>query len=257
MIELLENPPLFSTQIEAGKVAADNGYRIAQGTDGAWLRFSSTTAPYEIAIAYGRAGDWLLQVKHPGVSRELAASALHTAGNGIFLLPTLHDLHQVLDRVYRLSLSLPNAPLQQFQAIAAKLPRSTEVERLVVQRVGQDIFRTALLDYWGHRCPLTGITEPALLRASHIVPWAQCESDAMRLDVYNGLLLSSLWDAAFDAGLVSFSVGGVPLVSPSLSPQARATLALDQATQLRGLTPHHSPFLLRHAASAGLAPVDG
>jgi hypothetical protein len=27
------------------------------------------------------------------------------------------------------------------------------------------------MDYWGACCPLTGITEPGLLRASHIVPW--------------------------------------------------------------------------------------
>jgi hypothetical protein len=38
------------------------------------------------------------------------------------------------------------------------------------------------MDYWGGRCPLTGITEPALIRASHIVPWADC-TDEQRLDV--------------------------------------------------------------------------
>ena len=41
-------------------------------------------------------------------------------------------------------------------------------------------------DYWGGRCPLTGITDVALLRASHIVAWAECD-DAHRLDVHNGL----------------------------------------------------------------------
>jgi HNH endonuclease len=44
------------------------------------------------------------------------------------------------------------------------------------------------MDYWGARCPITGITDPALLRASHIVPWAEC-GDAQRLDVHNGLLV--------------------------------------------------------------------
>jgi len=37
----------------------------------------------------------------------------------------------------------------------------------------------ALMDYWAGRRPLTGITEPALLRASHIVPWSDC----FKLDV--------------------------------------------------------------------------
>jgi putative restriction endonuclease len=83
--------------------------------------------------------------------------------------------------------------------------------------VGQDIFPRALIAYWNETCPLTGITDPALLRASHIVPWAECESDALRLDVYNGLLLSSLWDAAFDCGLISFDLAGTPIVSSKLS----------------------------------------
>jgi predicted restriction endonuclease len=51
---------------------------------------------------------------------------------------------------------------------------------------------------------MTGITETALLRASHIVPWAEC-TDEKRLDVHNGVLLSALWDAAFDRGLISFT----------------------------------------------------
>ena len=46
--------------------------------------------------------------------------------------------------------------------------------------------RRALLSYWEGRCPLTGVTEPALLRASHIVPWAECANDAERLDVQDG-----------------------------------------------------------------------
>jgi hypothetical protein len=50
---------------------------------------------------------------------------------------------------------------------------------------------------------VTGIAQPALLRASHIKPWAHCGNNAERLDVHNGFLLTADWDAAFDAGLVS------------------------------------------------------
>jgi hypothetical protein len=35
--------------------------------------------------------------------------------------------------------------------------------------------------------------------------------------VHNGLLLSALWDAAFDTGLVSFADDGTVLASPDLS----------------------------------------
>lgn len=66
--------------------------------------------------------------------------------------------------------------------------------------------------------------DEALLRASHIIPWKDCPDDAERLNVHNGLLLSALWDAAFDKGLVTFDDGGSPLFSPALSQRARNKL---------------------------------
>ncbi len=72
-----------------------------------------------------------------------------------------------MPRIYQLGVSLPDGPLEEFRASVANLPQSTEAERLVIQRVGQDIFRDRLITYWRGRCPLTGITDPALLRASH------------------------------------------------------------------------------------------
>ncbi|MDP9049934.1 MAG: HNH endonuclease, partial [Acidobacteriota bacterium] len=134
----------------------------------------------------------------------------------------------------------------------SNLPRNTEAERLVVMRVGQEIFRKALMEYWNGTCPLTGITDPALLRASHVVPWAECESDALRLNVYNGLLLSSLWDAAFDAGLVSFTADGVTLASPTLSESAALALSLAAQPVLHGLTPQHEVLLKRHRTKYGV-----
>ncbi|MQX37614.1 HNH endonuclease signature motif containing protein [Roseospira navarrensis] len=74
--------------------------------------------------------------------------------------------------------SLPDAPLQDFETKVKDLPRTIEAERLVVQRIGQDIFRASLIKYRQGRCQLTGITDTALLRASHIVPWKACTNDA-------------------------------------------------------------------------------
>jgi hypothetical protein len=112
-----------------------------------------------------------------------------------------------------------------------------------VQRIGQDIFRARLMDYWQGRCPLTGISDPALLRASHIIPWSECESDAERLDVRNGLLLSALWDAAFDCALVTFNEEGRPEFSPNLSELARAELRGRSAIPL---TDEHRRRLANH-----------
>jgi predicted restriction endonuclease len=147
-------------------------------------------------------------------------------------------------------MSLPEAPLERFKAKTANLPRTTEAERLVVQRIGQDVFRDALIDYWGGRCPLTGITDPELLRASHIVPWAEC-TDQQRLDVHNGLLLSALWDAAFDKGLISFADEGAVLASPRLSETARKALRLDAAPPITGLREAHRANLKLHRMRNG------
>jgi HNH endonuclease len=224
MIEL-ENPPGFVVRTEAQKVAWDNSQR----------------------------GPWLVSIDHPGVVAEIGAAAASPApgpGPATFIYETLTQLHAGLDRVYKLAMSLPDAPLLRFRAETAKLPRTTEAERLVVQRIGQNLFRDALLDYWGRRCPLTGITEPALLRASHIMPWSEC-SDEQRLDVHNGLLLSALWDAAFDQGLVSFGDDGTVRVSSALSTTARQALAIDTAPVLRGLRDAHRANLAVHRARHG------
>src|SRR5205823_14686352 len=105
---------------------------------------------------------------------------------------------RMVRRAFQLSRSLPDELLHVFEAKTAVLPRATEAERLVVQRVGQDIFRAGLLDYWQGRCAITGLAVTELLRASHMKPWAKCTTDAERLDVFNGFLLAPNLDAAFD-----------------------------------------------------------
>jgi len=65
-----------------------------------------------------------------------------------------------------------------------------------------------------------------LLRASHIKPWAACEADAERLDVFNGLLLAPHLDAAFDAGFFTIADDGTALVSEALPATDRALVGL-------------------------------
>ena len=258
---LPEDPPSFVVRTEAQKAAADNGFRLSRGVEGGWLRFGSTTAQGDVWIAgVSPTGPWLLALDRAEVAAEIgaAATALATGPSvAMFVFETLPPLYAALDRAYRLGVSLPDAPLVQFQAKAGSLPRATEAERLVVQRIGQDVFRQALMAYWGGRCPLTGITDPALLRASHIVPWAECTTDAERLDVHNGLLLSALWDAAFDAGLVSFADDGAVLVSPTLGGAATAALGTAPGSALQGLTARHRANLAWHRARYGFDAEQG
>jgi hypothetical protein len=251
----IESPPGFVVREEAHKAAYENGYRIDLGVQQGWLGYRSSTARGDIWIARAAGqGSWLLSISHAGVAAELDLEPTNQiAGPGFvtYIFPKLNQLYGALERVYKLGVSLPDAPLEAFKKATAHLPYSTEAERLTVERVGQSLFRQALLEYWNGRCPLAGITDPALLRASHIVPWAECESDALRLDVHNGLLLSALWDAAFDAGLISFTDAGTVLRSPKLTAEASAALNLDVAPPLAPLTDLHRQNLARHRIRYG------
>lgn len=224
---MIESPQSFIVSTECSKAAEQHGFRRRLGEIDGWAAFQSTTAQGTIWLAAeGPAGPWFLALDHLGVIQELDFPVADVSGPGRarFAFDTLGALYAVLHRVYELGASLPDAPLREFERRIADMPRTTEAERLVVQRIGQDLFRARLMDYWQGRCPLTGISDPALLRASHIIPWADCECDAERLDVHNGLLLSALWDAAFDRALVTFDDDGKPEFSPGLSERARDEL---------------------------------
>lgn len=70
-------------------------------------------------------------------------------------------------------------------------------------RVNQAFFRRAVLASYLGRCCMSGLTQPRLLVASHIVPWGRDISN--RLNPRNGLLLSTLHDKAFDVGFITIS----------------------------------------------------
>lgn len=94
----------------------------------------------------------------------------------------------------------------------------TESIRETKLRRGQGFFRAAVFAAHESKCCITGITHPALLRASHIIPWAS-SSDAHRVDPRNGLCLNTLHDAAFDRGLITFSEDLTLRISKQLKKQ--------------------------------------
>jgi len=241
-----ESPPGFIVRTEAQKVTYERGFRLERGVEGPWLRYASTTAPGEVWLAgVAPSGPWFLAINHPGVATELAATdttaALSGPGVARFEYARLRALYDALDRVYRLARSLPTVPLAHFQQAAAGLPRSTEAERMTIQRIGQNLFRTALMEYWDGRCPLTGITDPALLRASHIVPWASCDSDAQRLDVHNGLLLSALWDGVVQVRVTPKTRNPFIIKALSISGVTWKWHFLNHAPKTRARSQAHDP----------------
>ena len=80
--------------------------------------------------------------------------------------------------------------------------KGTDTQITTTERIGQDYFRKMVLDNYENKCCVTGLNIPQILRASHIVAWADDKSH--RMDPENGLCLSATYDAAFDKHLISF-----------------------------------------------------
>ena len=193
----------------------------------------------------------LLRFSSSEVSSQLESNFPHfRQQQGLFILPE-NNLSTFLKSAAVLVQSIPNQVEQhyeqQVQEALATLPSNgTEVERMVRQRIGQQSFRQALMTYWGGACAVTGIDVSDVLRASHIKPWAECATDAERLDVFNGFLLSANLDALFDKGLITFNQLGVLQVSSCLSEQQKKMLGLQQQLQLRSLSLTHLIYLEWH-----------
>lgn len=90
----------------------------------------------------------------------------------------------------------------------------SEAQAIVTLRRHQRFFRNSVLGSYNYRCGLTGNPVPELLRASHIIPWA--EDKERRADPRNGILLAATFDAAFDRGLISFDEDLCLMLSPRL-----------------------------------------
>jgi putative restriction endonuclease len=241
-------------RIRLDKAAVDEGFGLKRPDDGEWLAYDGLGPPASIRLTFAEP-NYFVAVNHPGVASDLSerwkqwpvdADPQPPSGFTAFVVADTTLLHHLVREIWRLARALPIEPLRVFEAQTRKLPRATEAERLVIQRVGQDVFREALLTYWDGRCAVTGIAHPRLLRASHIKPWARCDTDAERLDVYNGLLLAAHLDAAFDAGLISFSDEGAILFSPRFAPEDRDALGIHDQLILRGVGGRHLKNLSWH-----------
>lgn len=129
--------------------------------------------------------------------------------------------------------------------IESAVARSTERRALILSRIGQGQFREDLLNLWGGRCAVTQFDVIPLLRASHIKPWRDSDN-AERLDAFNGLLLSPAYDAAFDAGYISFEDDGRLMFCSDLEGDRARTLGIDPAARVVGIRPQHGMYLQHH-----------
>ena len=229
--------PLDRLRLE--KAAADCGFEMTPTESDGCLELRSAHFPESVVV------------------RCVGVAAFEVAVSSLFMLDApeatqgvmVHGYEALYDTLRMAAVrgrTQPNRVADTFRRETADLPRCTEAERLVVQRVGQNLFRAALLDYWQGRCCVTGLDVPELLRASHIKPWAACDSDDERLDVFNGLLLAPQFDALFDAGWMTVESGGSVRLSGRLSPQARATLGVNVPMTIGRLRPEHESYFFFH-----------
>ena len=234
------------------KAATDNGFDLDLERTADWLSFGSSQTSMRIWLTAIGESQFLAATSRADVLDGLAGlgtaftNPLPSGAVGALCVSDVAALHHLLRRAFQLSRTLPDALLHAFEEETASLPRTTEAERRVVQRVGQDIFRRGLFEYWNGRCAITGLAVPELLRASHIKPWSDCATDAERLDVFNGLLLAAHLDAAFDAGFITIAEDGRGLVSSILRVDARSVLGLDESLTVRGLHQAHQRYLPWH-----------
>jgi len=243
-------PAVTVTRLE--KTATDNGFDLGPEHTADWLSFGSSQTSMRIWLTAAGESQFLGAMSRTDVLDGLAglgaasAAALPNGAVGALAVGSVDALHRLLRRAFQLSRTLPDSLLHEFHRETADMPRATEAERRVVQRVGQQVFRRGLFDYWDGQCAITGLRVRELLRASHIKPWADCDTDAERLDIFNGLLLAPHLDAAFDSGFVTISDDGSVLLSDGLSPDARSTLGIDGSMKIRGLHQEHERYLPWH-----------
>ena len=229
---------LERTRLE--KAAADCGFELTPEMHDDSLILRSAKFPESVSVRVLNSTTFEITTS----SSQLRATTMLQSG-----IRGYEALYRALEMAAATARTMPNRVSDKYHQATAALPKSTEAERWVVQRVGQDLFRGALLDYWQGRCCVTGLAVPGLLRASHIKPWARCESDEERLDVFNGLLLAPHLDALFDGGWMTVQIEGNLLFSKRLPAQALQQLGVPDGLKVEGLTEAHHVYLGFHRSS--------
>lgn len=232
------------------KAALDAGFDLQSAQDDGWYRLGVSGTPGDVAwmrpagagahLAVDPAADVADLGTPPVNAQPLPAGAV-----GAVACATPAEAYLVLRRVRLLQAQQPPRPEARWDR-AVNAVSTTEARGWVRQRVGQELFRKALLEYWDGRCAVTGLAVPELLRASHAKPWKDA-TDAERMNVHNGLLLAVHLDALFDKGLLTFTDQGAAVLSPALPAEALAALGLPSIIPpLRRIAPAHLPYLAWH-----------
>lgn len=117
--------------------------------------------------------------------------------------------------------------LDQDILIETDLNTNIETTRIshIKTRLNQNLFRKIILSNYNNTCCITGVRDPRLLIASHIIPWSS--DSTHRLNPRNGLCLNVLHDRAFDRGLITITPSYEIKVSKSFIAQEDSPMIQD------------------------------
>lgn len=115
-----------------------------------------------------------------------------------------NDRERLFNEAQQIKASLLHEPIEETLNLTASDLEGKEKAVVIKQRVNQSVFRCMILYNYEGRCAITGINIPDLLVAGHIIPWAD-STPQQKLNPENGICLSSLYDKAFDKGLITIS----------------------------------------------------
>jgi len=177
-------------------------------------------APHTVALASARHGAradvsllsgaeglfMIVEAATPALLPEMRRTFPNLSFAAGFAASSEAELAALLRRAASLARALPSQAARDFESEVSRrlseLPKGlgdTEVERLVRQRVGQQKFRSAMLDYWGGACAVTGLAMPESPRVRMLV--APIELDSMESKFMDGGgRLWSLWAKARAVG---------------------------------------------------------
>ncbi len=128
----------------------------------------------------------------------------------------------------------------------------TEKEQVILARRGQGRFKKNL-GVIESSCRITQVDRLAHLRASHIRPWRDCETNEARLDGENGLLLTPTIDHLFDRGFISFEGNGRLLISPVAHVESMRRMGVpEEGYQCGGFSEGQRRYLEFHRESVFL-----
>ena len=124
------------------------------------------------------------------------------------------DTNRLAQESEEAALRLGGLPLEPIEELVEIPSGPSEKDLIRPVRLLQSFFRRTVLASYKFTCAFCGLEFPALLNASHIIPWNA--SVELRGDPRNGLCLCTLHDRAFDRCLMSVDTKRRITISPRL-----------------------------------------